>query len=113
VVLDELGVYCSSRDTEDGDGIIGTICREGRKFGLSFWGAGQSPASIPESLLSSTATKIILGLDESYWQHAISKLRIDPKCLEWVRAKATMAVQLKEHGMLKNRWWWVNLEEGL
>lgn len=113
VVLDELGVYCTSADTEEGDGIIGTICREGRKFGLAFWGATQSPAAIPEGLLSATGTKMVLGLDEMFWPLAISKLRIEKNCLEWIRAQASMAVQMKVKGSLKNRWWWVNLEDDL
>lgn len=111
VVLDELGTYTSSNDNDDGDGIIGTICREARKFGLAFWGATQSPASVPESLLSSTATKMLLGLDEMFWRSAVDKLRIETKQLEWIQAQQTMAVQTKEKGMLKNRWWWVNLED--
>lgn len=111
VVLDELGTYTSAADKDNGDGIIGTICREARKFGLAFWGATQSPATVPESLVSSTATKVILGLDEGFWRAAIDKLRIDLKLLEWVQAQSTMAVQMKERGVLKNRWWWVQLED--
>jgi len=111
VVLDELGVYCTTRDTDEGDGIIGTICREGRKFGLALWGAAQSPAGIPEGLLSSTATKMILGIDEMYWAQAISKLRIERNCLEWIRAQTSMAVQMKMKGSLKSRWQWTNLED--
>lgn len=111
VVLDELSTYTSSADKDDGDGIIGVICREGRKFGLAFWGATQSPASVPESLLSSTATKMLLGLDEMYWRAAVDKLRIEKRQLEWIQAQVTMAVQMKEKGMLKNRWHWVRIEE--
>jgi hypothetical protein len=111
VVLDELGTYTTGADNDEGDGIIGTVCREGRKFGLAFWGATQSPASVPESLLSSTATKIILGLDEMYWRAAIDKLRIEMKLLEWIKAQTTMAIQMKEKGVLKNRWLWVSLED--
>jgi hypothetical protein len=112
VVLDELGTYTAASDSDNGDGIIGTICREGRKFGLSFWGATQSPASVPESLVTSTGTKILLGLDESYWRGAVDKLRIETKLLEWVQPQVTMALQMKEKGMLKNRWLWVQLEDG-
>ncbi|MHB1826812.1 MAG: DUF5710 domain-containing protein [Steroidobacteraceae bacterium] len=112
VVLDELAVYCTAGDADEGDGIIGTICREGRKFGLALWGAAQSPAGIPEGLMSSTATKLILGIDETYWSQAISKLRIEKNALEWIRAQSSMVVQMKTRGSLKNRWWWVNLEEG-
>jgi hypothetical protein len=111
VVLDELGTYTSSADKEDGDGIIGVICRESRKFGLAFWGATQSPSSVPESLLSSTATKMLLGLDEMYWRSAVDRLRIETKQLEWIQAQKTMAVQMKEKGVLKNKWHWARLED--
>jgi hypothetical protein len=112
VVLDELGTYVTQGDkNENGDGIIGTICREARKFGLAFWGATQSPATVPESLLTSTATKIILGLDESFWKAAVEKLRIESKLLEWIQAQVTMAVQMKEKGVLKNKWHWVQLDD--
>ena len=111
VVLDELGTYVSGADSDEGDGIIGTICREARKFGVAFWGATQSPSTVPESLLSSTATKVILGIDEMYWKQAESKLRIETKLLNWISPHKTMALQMKEIGELKNRWRWVSLEE--
>lgn len=108
VVLDELGTYCSSQD-EKGDGVIGTIAREARKFGLALWAANQSPEGVPLSLISSVGTKIVLGLDELYWKDAISKLRMDTKLLSWIQPHHTMAVQLKERGALKTRWHWVSL----
>lgn len=109
VVLDELATYTSSADDDSGEGIIGVIAREARKFGLALWAATQSPANVPESLVSSTATKIILGIDEMYWPAAVSKMRIEAKQLEWIKAHESMAVQMKKKGALKNRWWWVVL----
>lgn len=109
VVLDELGVYTSSQDDDGGEGIIGVIAREARKFGLALWAANQSPANVPESLISSVAVKIILGLDERYWKSAVDKLRIETKLLNWIQPQSTIAVQMKEKGALKNRWWWVTL----
>lgn len=111
LVLDELGTYTSAADKDDGDGIIGTICREARKFGLAFWGATQSPASVPESLLSSTATKMLLGLDEMFWRSAVDKLRIETRQLEWIQPQVTFAVQMKERGVLKSRWHWAQNED--
>lgn len=109
IVLDELGTYCSTQD-ENGDGIIGTVAREARKFGLALWAANQSPQNVPDSLTSSVGTKIVLGLDEMYWNAAVNKLRIETKMLAWIQPHHTMAVQLKEKGVTKNRWWWVQLE---
>lgn len=111
IVLDELGTYCGREDADEGDGIIGTIGREGRKFGIALWGAAQSPASVPESLVSSTGTKLLLGIDESYWQHAVTKLRVEKDLLEWVKPQVSCAIQLKERGNTRNRWLWTNLED--
>lgn len=55
---------------------------------------------------------LILGIDETYWSQAISKLRVEKNALEWIRAQSSMVAQMKTRGSLKNRWWWVNLEEG-
>ncbi|MNR71703.1 AAA-like domain protein [compost metagenome] len=107
-ILDELGTYTSSQD-ERGDGIIGTIAREARKFGLALWAANQSPENVPDSLISSVGTKIVLGLDEMYWKEAVSKLRMDTKLLSFIQPHHTMAVQLKEKGALKTRWWWTQI----
>jgi DNA helicase HerA-like ATPase len=111
VVLDELGMYTSSADNDKGEGVIGVIAREARKFGLAMWAATQTPTSVPESLISSVATKVILGLDEKYWNAAVSSLRIDTKLLSWIQAHHTIGVQMKEKGSMKNRWWWVQLEK--
>lgn len=108
IVLDELSTYTSSSD-ENGDGIIGIVAREARKFGLALWAANQSPANVPESLTSSVGTKIVLGLDEMYWNAAVSKLRIETKLLDWIQPHHTMAAQLKERGSAKSRWWWVQI----
>lgn len=108
VVLDELSTYTSSQD-ENGDGIIGVVAREARKFGLALWAANQSPANVPESLISSVGTKIVLGLDEMYWNAAVSKLRIEAKHLDWIKPHHTLAAQLKEKGSAKSRWWWVQI----
>lgn len=110
VVLDELGTYTSNADDDAGDGIIGVIAREARKFGLALWGAHQQPTGVPESLITSVGTKVILGIDERYWPQAVTKLRIENKLLEWIQPHRTMAVQMKEKGALKNRWWWVQFD---
>lgn len=108
VVLDELGTYAVAQD-DNGDGIIGTVAREARKFGMALWAANQSPAGVPESLISSVGTKIVLGLDEGYWDQAVKKLRIEMKQLKWIQPHHTMAAQLKEKGAAKSTWRWIQL----
>lgn len=110
IVLDELSSLTSS-DDEKGEGIIGIVARQARKFGLALWAADQTPVKVPESLISAVGTKVVLGLDERYWNESVTKLRIDLKLLQWVSPRATMAVQLKEIGSLKTRWRWVQLDK--
>lgn len=107
IILDELSTYTSSQD-ENGDGIIGIIAREARKYGLALWAADQTP-EVPVGLLSSVGTKIILGLDEMFWNSAVSKLRVESNQLAWISPKHTAAIQMKESGSTKIKWRWVQL----
>ena len=108
IVLDELGTYVSSAD-EKGDGVIGTIAREARKFGLALWAANQSTENVPDSLISSVGTKVVLGVDEMYWSDMVKKLRMDTKLLNFIQPHHTMAVQLKEKGSTRTKWWWTSI----
>lgn len=109
IVLDELSTYTSSQD-DSGDGIIGVIAREARKFGLALWAANQSPTGVPESLIASVGSKIILGVDEMYWDSAVRRLRVDTKLLEFISPTRTFAVQMKEKGSVRTRWRWTNIQ---
>jgi hypothetical protein len=102
-VLDEI-----NRFVDDGAGILSTLSREARKFGVALIAAGQN-AALPEGFLSSLATKVILGIDELYWPAAISKMRIDQKMLEFIRSHKTAAVQMKEKASTRTVWRPVNL----
>lgn len=108
IVLDELSTYTSSQD-DTGEGIIGVVARQARKYGLGLWAADQSPAGIPLGLTSSLGTKVVLGIDETFWNDAVSKLKMESKLVQWVTPQSTMAAQLKEIASTKNRWWWCNL----
>lgn len=110
VVLDELGMYTSSADNEKGEGIIGTIAREARKYGLALWAATQTPTSVPESLFTAVATTIILGINEKYYKAASTHMGIETRLLEWIQPQKTIAVQLREKGASKARWRWVQLQ---
>lgn len=108
LVLDEFGVYSSA--SQDTDNIINVLGRESRKYGISIIVAGQNPEAFPEDLISSIGTKIILGVDESYWKSMSSKMRIDDTLLNWIKLRKTIAVQFKETGATKNEWKWVHLQ---
>jgi len=110
IVLDELGMYTSSADGDKGTGIIGTIAREARKYGLALWAATQTVDTVPESLLSAVATLIILGVPETKWKQAESKFAIKGNLLSWIQPQATAAIQFKEKRSVKNTWRWVVLD---
>ena len=109
VVLDELATYTTNQDADGGDGIIGVIAREARKFGLALWAATQTPTNVPESLISAVGTRVIIGLDERYVDGAVRQMGIDKKLIQWVQPWHTLAVQLKEAGSVKNKWWWTQI----
>lgn len=110
IVLDELSSYTAGMD-DKGDDIISIISREARKYGLALWSADQSLDYVPKSMITSVGTKIILGLDGTYWTAAQSKLIMEEKLLQWISPRNTIAVQLKEIGTTKNRWWWTALHD--
>ena len=106
IMLDEVGTYTSSAD-EDGEGIIGVIAREARKYGLALWAASQTMDAIPNSLITSSAIKLVIGIDETQWKTVVPKLGLDQKLMEWITPHKSMAVQFKQKKQQKNRWWWV------
>ena len=38
---------------------------------------------------------MLLGIDEMYWDGAVRKLKIDPKILQYVTPRRSLAVQIK------------------
>ena len=104
-VLDEAHAFCD----DDPENIINTIARESRKFGQALIAASQAPNHFTEDFLTSVGTKFVLALDESYWDGAARKLRLDVKALEWIKPRQTCAVQIKSHSESKNAWKWVVL----
>ncbi|MCC5610995.1 DUF5710 domain-containing protein [Nostoc sp. CHAB 5834] len=106
IVLDELGTYISNSDV-NGDGIIGIIATQARKYGLALWAANQSTENVPTQMMSSMGTKVVLGLDETFWKTSASKLLMEMKLLEWIQPTKTMAVQMKERSSNKTRWRWI------
>lgn len=113
VILDELGMYTSAADTEKGEGIIGTIARESRKYGLGLWGATQTPTSVPESLFTAVATTIVLGIHDKYHKAAVPTMGIEDRLLKWIQPQVTIAVSIHEKRQAKARWRWVQLEQDL
>ncbi|ABS45741.1 MULTISPECIES: DUF5710 domain-containing protein [Yersinia pseudotuberculosis complex] len=102
IVLDEAHIYTD----DDPENIINNIAKEARKFGLAIICASQSPTHFVEDLLSSVATKVILGIDESFWKGSVSKMGITIDALKWIKPTSTMLVQIKAKGSIKTEWQW-------
>lgn len=100
IIIDE-GAKFVEKDDEH---IINKIALEARKFGLAIWFASQSPTQYPESLLSTMATKVILGLDPSYWPLSQRQLRINPNDMSWVRPREGLLLNRKLSGQSAQPW---------
>lgn len=103
IVIDEGAKFVE----DDEDHIVNIIALEARKFGLAIWFASQSPTQYPDALLSTVATKIILGLDPNYWPVAQRRLRIDEKAMKWIRPREGLLVNFKMGGQSSQPWIWV------
>jgi hypothetical protein len=99
IVLDEAHIY----GDEEGS-ILDKIAKEGRKFGLMLVCASQSPVDFTDGFITSCATKIVLGIDESYFRQSATKMRVTEEALQWIRPQKSMLVQVKQKGDAKNDW---------
>jgi DNA helicase HerA-like ATPase len=106
IVLDEAHNFLSD-DPED---ITNIIAKEARKFGVALICASQSPTSFSDDFVSNVGTKIILGIDQMFWDGSIRKLRIDQKALEWIIPHQRILVQINNKGEMKNNFAWTVLE---
>ncbi|RYY74618.1 MAG: DUF87 domain-containing protein [Gammaproteobacteria bacterium] len=109
LVLDEGHMYTSSNSKGDEASPIDILANEGRKFGLGLWVASQSPTHFNDDFMTSVGTKVILGIDESFWKSSASKLNLDVKGFEWIRMQKNMIVQIKCKGDSKSNWVCTNL----
>lgn len=105
VFLDEANLFF----TDEADNIINIISKEARKFGLGLCCASQSPTHFSEDFISNVGTKIILGLDQMFWDGSVRKLKIDQQALEWIVPHQKMVVQINNKAELRNRFIWVLL----
>jgi DNA helicase HerA-like ATPase len=106
IVLDEAHNFLSD-DPED---ITNIIAKEARKFGVALICASQSPTSFSDDFVSNVGTKIILGIDQMFWDGSMRKLRLDQKALEWIVPHQKILVQVNNKGETKNNFTWTVLE---
>lgn len=98
VVLDESNLFFD----DDKSNIINIIALEARKFGLGLCCASQNPDHFSADFLSSVATKVVLGLDQTHWNRAIQKLNMLASDLEWITPHKSMLVQVDNRGASKS-----------
>lgn len=106
IIVDEASNFFDDAD----DNILNTIAKEARKFGVALICASQAPTHFTDDFVSSVGTKIVLGIDEMYWDSSTRKLRLDLEALKWIRLKERVLVQVKQSGEARNDWRWTYLE---
>lgn len=91
IVIDEASIFVD----KDDDHIINILIREGRKFGIMVILAAQEISMFPPAVLASTATKLILGVDDMYHKATEDRLGFERGKLKFIRPKKTAFVQCK------------------
>ena len=109
IVIDE-GANFVEKDSEH---IINVIAVQARKYGLAIWFASQSPTQYPDSLITSMATKVILGVDPNFWAAAQRQLRLEADTLSWIRPRESLILNLKLQGQGVQRWMRVITPSGI
>ncbi len=99
IILDEAHNFL----TDDGENVINIIAKEARKFGVGLFCASQSPTHFSDDFISNVSTKIILGIDEMYWDGTVRKLKMEQQALEWIVPHQKMVCQMNNKGSTKNR----------
>lgn len=105
VILDEAHLFSS----DEPDNPVNVIAKEARKFGLGLFAASQSPTHFSDDFISNVATKIILGIDQMYWDGTVRKLKIEQGALEWIIPHQRLVCQMSNKGENKTRPIWVVL----
>jgi hypothetical protein len=100
IVIDEGAKFVE----DDDEHIVNIIALEARKFGLAIWFAYQSPTQYPDTLLSTVATNVILGLDKNNWAVSQRKLGLDQQTLGWIRPREGVVVNRKLRGQSAQPW---------
>jgi DNA helicase HerA-like ATPase len=91
IIIDEAHMFIE----DDGEHIINIISKEARKFGVALVLASQNFAHFNNDLISNSATKIILGIDETNQTGDAKKLQITTKMLTDIIPQKKILVQIK------------------
>lgn len=85
--------------SDDSEHIINVILKEARKFGLGWWGASQSFSHFSDDILESTASKLLLNIDEMYQESSAKKLRFDVKNFKYMILHKSGFINIKNKGV--------------
>ena len=107
IILDEAHLFL----TNDPDNPINAIAKEARKFGLGLFCASQSPTHFSDDFLSNVATKIILGIDQMYWDQTARKLKLDVEALGWIISHQRILMQMNNKGETRPNFMRVAIKE--
>lgn len=99
LIIDEAHLFFR----DDQNNILNTIAKEGRKFGLGLVCSSQSPTHFSEDFFSNVATKIVLGVDQMYWDNLVRKMKIESKALQYVKPFHVIGVQMSNKGETRSR----------
>ncbi len=108
LVIDEASIFMD----KDSDHILNIIAREARKFGVMLVLATQEINTFPPAVISSAATKIILGVDERFHKATEAAFGMETGKLKFIQPQKTALVQIKNKGRaegLSNRFHEVEL----
>ena len=98
IILDEAHQFIN----EDPSNPINMIMKEARKFGLGMWAASQSPTHFSDDFISNVSAKIILGIDQTFWDSSVRKLKVTLDALQWIIFHKRILVQMNNIGDVKS-----------
>ena len=107
IILDEAHNFLNN----DPENIINIIAKEARKFGVGLFCASQSPTHFSDDFISNVSTKILLGIDQMFWDGSVKKLKLDLPALEWMVPHQKIVLQMNNKGETRNRFIWTLLKD--
>ena len=107
VILDEAHNFLN----DDPENIINIIAKEARKFGVGLFCASQSPTHFSDDFISNVSTKILLGIDQMFWDGSVRKLKLEMDALEWMVPHQKIVLQMNNKGETRNRFIWTLLKD--
>ena len=58
---------------------------------------------ITQAQATNVATKVVLGVDQMYWDNLVRKMKIDSKLLQYIKPFHVIGVQMSNKGETRSR----------